>query len=250
MPTTTFRLERARATAATIDGWLTDGEGEFLFRIAAACPAHSSIVEIGSWKGKSTVWLASGVSEDSGIRVFAIDPHAQSLEDPRARTLDDLNANLVRAGVSGMVVPIVATSHAIAPTFEQRPGVVFVDGSHLEEAVATDLDDWLPKLIDGGVIALHDVINHRWSGPRRALRRLLWYSTQISAVQFVDSIAWMTKVERNHAADRWRNRLAALLLTAYDVTALDLPAPLMSMLRAVYRRTPLKRDAGAHSSGV
>jgi predicted O-methyltransferase YrrM len=242
MPTTTSRLERARATAATIDGWLTDAEGEFLFRIAAACPPQSPIVEIGSWKGKSTVWLASGV-DGSGTRVFAIDPHAQSLEDPNARTLDELTANLARASVAGTVVPIVSSSHAIAPTFEHRPGVVFVDGNHLEEAVRIDLDDWLPKLVDGGVIALHDVLNHRWSGPRRALRRLLWRSTQVSAVQFVDSIAWMTKVERNHATDRWRNRFAALLLAAYDVTALNLPAPLMSALRVVYRRTPLKRDA-------
>ena len=235
------RLELARQTAATIDGWLTDREGELLFRLADLCPPGAAIVEIGSWKGKSTVWLASGVRDPGTTMVFAIDPHEQSLEDRNARTLEDLKANLTRAEVSGRVVPIVATSHAAAAAFEQKPGLVFVDGSHLEEAVRTDLEDWLPKLVDGGVVALHDVVNHRWAGPRRALRRALWRSTELTGVQFVDSIAWMAKVGRNTGRDRRRNRVAALLLIAYEITALDVPAPIMALLRSVYRFTPFKR---------
>jgi predicted O-methyltransferase YrrM len=243
MPTATQRLARARETARAIEGWLTDAEGEFLFRVAADCPPGAPIVEIGSWKGKSTVFLASGISSPGATRVFAIDPHVQSLEDAHARTLDDLRDNLARAGVTGAVEPVVSQSHAYAPTFVQRPGVVFVDGSHLEEAVQIDLDDWLPKLIDGGVIALHDVINHRWSGPRRALRRLLWRSTQITACQFVDSIAWMKKVPSNTASDRRRNRLVALLLVVYEIKAVPLPPPLPRLIRAAYRLTPLKRQS-------
>jgi predicted O-methyltransferase YrrM len=236
----TERLERARTMAATIQGWLTDREGELLFRLAAACPPGLPIVEIGSWKGKSTVWLASGIADPSATQVFAIDPHQQSFEDPDARTLDDFKANLARAGISDAVVPIVSSSHDVAATFGQQPGVVFVDGSHFEEAVRTDLDDWLPKVADGGVIVVHDVLNHQCSGPRRALRVRLWNSTQIARVQFVDSIAWMTKVGRNRRRDRRRNCLVVLLLFAYELKAL--PEPLLSVLRAVYRRTLLKRN--------
>jgi predicted O-methyltransferase YrrM len=243
MPTAPLRLARARDTAKTIEGWLTDAEGEFLFRIAAGCPPGAPIVEIGSWKGKSTVFLASGISAPGATKVFAVDPHMQSLEDAQAKTLDDLRDNLARAGVTDAVETVVSQSHAYAPTFVQRPGVVFVDGSHLEDAVQVDLDDWLPKLIEGGVIALHDVINHRWSGPRRALRRLLWHSTQITGVQFVDSIAWMKKVQHNSASDRRRNRLVALLLRAYEINAVPLPPPFAALIRAAYRRTPLKRNA-------
>jgi predicted O-methyltransferase YrrM len=233
--------EQARATAATIEGWLSDAEGELLFRLAAACPQGLPVVEIGSWKGKSTVWLACGVRPLAGSLVFAIDPHEQSLEDPTATTLDDLKQNLARSGVAQVVVPIVAASHAAATTFEQTPGLVFVDGSHLEDAVRIDLDDWFPKLAEGGVLALHDVLNERWPGPRRALRHLMWRSTEIDAVQFVDSIAWMKKVKHNTLGDRMRNRLAVLLLMAYEIRPAGLPAPIAAVLRAIYRRTPLKR---------
>ena len=157
---------------------------------------------------------------------------------PNARC--HLRDNLARAGVTDAVETVVSQSHAYAPTFVQRPGVVVVDGSHLEEAVQVDLDDWLPKLIEGGVIALHDVINHRWSGPRRALRRLLWHSTQITAVQFVDSIAWMKKVQHNSASDRRRNRLVALLLSGLRDQSGTVPPPFPALIRAAYRRTPLK----------
>ena len=245
MSATTDPRERARAVAATIEGWLTDGEGELLFRLVAACPPGLSIVEIGSWKGKSTVWLASGLRPSAGTQVFAIDPHERSLEDSNAVTLDDLKRNLQRSGVMDAVVPIVATSHDAASTFDKLPGVIFIDGSHLEEAVRIDLEDWFPKLADGGVLALHDVLNERWSGPRRALRSLLWRSTEITSVQFVDSIAWMRKVMRSSVGDRLRNRFAVLLLMAYEIRPARLPAPLAALFRAVYRLTPLKR----HSTG-
>jgi predicted O-methyltransferase YrrM len=240
MPTTTpGRLERARETAATIEGWLSDREGELLFQLAARCPPGMPIVEIGSWKGKSTVWLAAGIQDPAVTQLFAIDPHQRSLEDPTARTLDDLKANLARAGVADAVVPIESTSHAAASAFVEKPGLVFVDGSHIEEAVQVDLDDWLPKLVDGGVIAMHDILNHRWSGPRRALRRLLWRSRQITGVQFADSIAWMTKVDGNTSRDRRHNQAMAVLLVCYEMKSL--PEPLLRLLRAVYRHTPLKR---------
>jgi predicted O-methyltransferase YrrM len=241
MTTATVPTERARATAAAIEGWLTDAEGELLFRLAAACPPGLAVVEIGSWKGKSTVWLASGVRPSAGTLVFAIDPHEPSLEDPGATTLNDLKENLARSGMTDVVVPIVAASHHAAPAFEQTPGVVFIDGSHLQDAVRIDLDDWLPKLVEGGVLALHDVLNERWPGPRRALGRLLWRSTEIEEVRFVDSIAWMKKVRRSSMGDRVRNRVMVLLLTAYGIRPARFPAPIAAALRAIYRLTPLKR---------
>jgi MMP 1-O-methyltransferase len=243
MSQTNDRLERARATAETIEGWLTAAEGELLFGLAASCPPGLPVVEIGSWKGKSTVWLASGVHPSAGTLVFAIDPHEQSLEDPNATTLEDLKNNLARSGVAKAVVPIVSTSHEAAQSFDQRPGVIFLDGNHKEEAVRDDLADWFPKLVDGGAFVIHDVFGDLWPGPRRALRTLLWKSTQIQGVHFVDTLAWMRKVDSNRATDRLLNRLAAALLVAYEIRPARLPAPIATFLRKVYRWTPFKRRA-------
>ena len=232
----------ARDASSAIEGWLTDAEGSLLFALAAACPPDLAIVEIGSWKGKSTVWIARGAGASTSARVFAIDPHKASLEDPTANTLAELRANLARAGVADRVEPVIAASHDAAAGFARTPGFVFVDGNHLEAAVRQDLDDWLPKLSVGGAIALHDVLNERWRGPRRALRTLLWRSGEIEAVRFTDSIAWTRRVAASSRVDRLRNRFVALLLAVYEVRSIGLPSPVMSVLRAIYRRTPLKRD--------
>src|SRR5262245_57693117 len=90
-------LDRARESARQVGGWPTDAEGEILLRLAAQCPRPATIVEIGSWHGKSTIWIANGARLVGG-RVFAIDPHEGSFEDPTAHTLNILNANLARAG--------------------------------------------------------------------------------------------------------------------------------------------------------
>ena len=138
-------------------------------------------------------------------------------------------------------MPIVARSHEAAGWFADHPGVVFIDGNHLEDAIRIDLDDWLPKLVDGGVLALHDVLNERWPGPRRAVAALLWRSSEIGPAQFIDSIAWMKKVGRNPWRDRLQNRFAALLLTAYAAKMLALPEAVRALLQVVHRRMPLNR---------
>jgi predicted O-methyltransferase YrrM len=238
----TGSADRARRAAAAIEGWLTDAEGRLLFELAARCPVDLAIVEIGSWKGKSTVWIASGAERTRAPRVFAIDPHERSLENPASSTLDDFMNNLRQAGLADAVAPIVAASRDAARTFTRTPGFVFIDGSHLEAAVRTDLEDWVAKLPDGGVVALHDILNERWSGPRRALRGRLWSAADLTGAQFVDSIAWMRKTARANLGDRLRNKMICLWLTAYDLKALGLPAPIMSALRYVYQRTPLKQQ--------
>jgi predicted O-methyltransferase YrrM len=238
---TVDRFDRARAAADTVEGWLTPAEGELLFSLAASCPPGGTIVEIGSWKGKSTTWLAEGAGLASGIRVFAVDPHEPYLADPQADSLRDFRENLERLGLTPRVTAIVARSLEAAESFDRPIDLLFIDGDHEEGPATADVAVWLPKVPAGGRVAVHDVINKQWPGPRRALRRLMWRSTEITAVKFVDSIAWMRKVQRNTRSDRLRNRLSALVLMAYDIVPTGLPAPIAAVLRAIYRRTALKR---------
>ncbi len=58
-----------------IGGWLTEQEGIFLYNTAKKIKAHNTIVEIGSWKGKSTICLGRGSQDGNRAKIFAIDPH-------------------------------------------------------------------------------------------------------------------------------------------------------------------------------
>jgi hypothetical protein len=71
------------------------------------------------------------------------------------------------------------------------------------------------ELVDaGGIVAIHDVLNPAWTGPRTELTRLLWRTRTLKDVRFVDSIAYARKVEMNTATDRVANAMAAVSLSA------------------------------------
>src|SRR5262245_18453579 len=104
-------FEVAWKAVGEIDGWMTRGQGQALYAAAQRCPAGGRIVEIGSFRGRSTIVLALGAPE--GATVYAIDPHAgndrgpQEISGYEEAASDDhavFNANLAAAGVSERVV--------------------------------------------------------------------------------------------------------------------------------------------------
>lgn len=129
-----------------VDGWLTEAEGEHLFRLAQG----KRVLEIGSYCGRSTVCLAQGGA------VVSIDPHdGRGTPEPRD-TYAALSDNLRRYGVWDNVIPYVGTTAEIAPTLQGKFGLVFIDGAHDLQSVRTDIE-WAVKLLEpGGVIAFHD----------------------------------------------------------------------------------------------
>jgi len=234
-------LERARESAREVQGWLTDAEAEILLTLAAGCPPSGTIVEIGSWHGKSTIWIANGARLVGG-RVFAIDPHEGSFEDPTPHNLAIMSANLAGAGVADLVTPIVARSHDAVGRISGRYDLLFIDGDHTAESVRCDLEDWLPNLKVGGFVALHDVVCPGWTGPRRELTRLLWRSRGLGRVTFVDSIAYARKTASSTAVDRLANLTAALTLAVYELRPRRMNVPVARTLRWLAGFTPLKRS--------
>jgi len=97
-----------------IHGWLTDREGEFLYKIAKKCSGQGVIVEIGSWKGKSTIWLGKGSIAGNNVKVYAIDPHTGSSEHKKSGkgvwTFEKFKENIKDAGVNDVIISIVETS--------------------------------------------------------------------------------------------------------------------------------------------
>ena len=207
--------ERTRQRAALVDGWLSEAQGRALFRAAAETTGRGAIVEIGSWKGRSTTWLASG-ARLAGRRVYAIDPHCRSREYPSAQTLDEFLGNLARNGLADIVEPLVMTSEAAAAHIEGPVELLFIDGDHSYEAVRRDAELWLPRLIEGGTVMFHDVATAAYSGPRRIVREMVCRSPWFHGISRVGSMVVAHRTGgRGPLAAVW-GATASLLLYIFD----------------------------------
>ena len=199
--------KRVKPLIADIPGWLTDEEGEALYDLARACTGKGAIVEIGSWKGKSTVCLGLGSKAGKSVPVYAIDPHA----DYR---FGDFKTNVERAGIAELVRPVTALSQAAAEDFDEPIELLFVDGSHEYDLVLEDFEKWVPKVVDEGWVAFHDTTWTR--GPRKVVGQAVYRSRRFKDVEFVvGSTTVARKVERNALHDRLHSRYVLGVKTAF-----------------------------------
>jgi predicted O-methyltransferase YrrM len=196
-----------------IDGWLTDREGELLYNLAKTTQGKGVIVEIGSWKGKSTIWLAKGSKDGNKVKVYAIDPHTGSSEHKalygKVWTFEEFNKNIKNAKVDDIVISIVKTSEEAAKNFDQPIELIFIDGAHEYELVKLDFELWFPKVIEGGIMAFHDTTT--WPGPKKVVDEFVYKSKYFRGVKFVDSITYAKKVKHNSIKDRVKNKCVLLL---------------------------------------
>jgi predicted O-methyltransferase YrrM len=183
--------------ASEINGWLTRREGRFLFEAARAVPAGGTIVEIGSFFGRSTVCLARGGLAGQRPAILAIDPQLGSPRHASLLACDDPHpfflANLERAGVRSLVTPKKTTSVAAAADCTAPIDLLFIDGSHELEQVRADFQHWFPKLRPGGCIAFHD--SWHMGGVRRLTSELLRAPSSLSAPRLIDTITACTRRE-------------------------------------------------------
>lgn len=173
---------RARALAA--NGFMPEDEGDALYD--AACRGARNVadlpfVEIGSYCGRSTVWLG-GAARDCGRTLFAIDHHFgseenqpgwewhdTSLVDARTGRMDTLpffRATMIDSGLTDVVVTMVGDSGTIARSWSTSLSFLFIDGGHGVEPATRDYELWTPKVAPGGVLAIHDVFPDPADGGR------------------------------------------------------------------------------------
>jgi hypothetical protein len=161
---------------ASVEGWLGADEAWALHEAGYAAGSTKPdpvVVELGSWKGRSTIALASGLAAAEHGTVHAVDPHAGTRTHARSGESDTwgaFSANVRRAGLQDFVEPIRCESHVARERFAAGSvHLLFVDASHRFEDVIRDIDDWTPALTDGATVAFHDTVHSRGVG--RALRK-------------------------------------------------------------------------------
>ena len=248
-------LDDAWSAARGIPGFLSEAEARFLGMAAACAPEDGAVVEIGSFKGKSTVMLAKVAAHYGGSPVVAIDPHNfnnAELGDyrtaPGATSFDAFLANLGGAGVSDRVEVHRAYSSDIAAEWNRPIRFLWIDGDHSYAGAKADFDGFARHLVPGGIVAFHDAL-HEFAGPIRVFVEEVLRSDRFGASGFVHSIAWAQF--RPEDGGRFRARRERLAGTAQRlIPYLKDERPLRGLSKIAYKlqrarvqRSPLSPDA-------
>lgn len=156
----------------SVEGHLVSGQEQWLFNAARVLPDGSNIVEIGSFKGRSTCCLAFGC-RGSRKKIFAVDSfNGNDWDFPERDFLKEFQHNIDRCGLSNFVEPTVGLSTEVAKTWKKPIHMLFVDGSHRYEDVLADFEGFFPHVADGGLVAFHDVVD-TWPGVYEAWNNVL-----------------------------------------------------------------------------
>jgi MMP 1-O-methyltransferase len=197
---------------AQIGGWLTEKEGRFLYESAKkALPGHN-IIEIGSWKGRSTICFGLGAKEGSSAKIYAIDPHTGSPEHIKrfgyVNTYDEFTENIKNAGIDQYIIPVRKTSEEASKEIDSEIDFVLVDGAHEYDFVKKDYELWFPKLRSAGTMAFHDC----WHAPgvHFLTAKLLITSSQIRNPRLLDTLTIVEKTDKNSTPDKIQNILFVL----------------------------------------
>ncbi|MGV9308637.1 MULTISPECIES: class I SAM-dependent methyltransferase [unclassified Nonomuraea] len=153
-------------------GFMPADEGMALFRAALRYGTRGPICEIGTYCGKSAVYLGAA-ARLTGSVVVTVDHHRGSEEiqpgwehhdptlvDPRFGKMDSLptfRTTIAEAGLEDEVIAIVGRSEQVARLWNTPLAMLFIDGGHSDEPVTRDYEGWSPHVMVGGALVFHDI---------------------------------------------------------------------------------------------
>ena len=165
-----------------IQGWLDPNSGGVLYQLACKVAPTPNVVELGSWKGRSTAWLASGLRDRGAGQVLAVDTWAGTSNEPgHARLLagyaadqlfEEFGANMRRLDLQAQVVAWRMTTLEAARRWDRGVsiGLLHIDAAHDYDSVRADFEHWSPHVVAGGLVVFDDVPT--WPGPTRLVSEL------------------------------------------------------------------------------
>lgn len=183
-----------------VEGWLKPEQGRRLFDSARSLGPAATVVEIGSFRGRSTIVLAQAAPDDA--RVVAIDPHGGGDRGPGEIAPDTdrgdadyaaFTANLAAAGVAHRVRHVRKPSAEALGDVSGDVELLFVDGAHRYGPARADIVDWGDRVTSGGTMLVHDAFSS--VGVTRALLARTVVSRRWRYLGRVDSLAEYRRVD-------------------------------------------------------
>ena len=157
---------------SSIKGFLAEDEGQALHDRALKVAHLGPCLEVGSYCGKSTVYLGNACKK-AGTVLYALDHHRGSEEHQPGEEYHDpdlfdtirnqfdsfptFRETVARADLEETVVPIVSTSAVASKKWNTPLSMVFIDGGHSFEAALCDYRSWSTHIVPGGILAIHDI---------------------------------------------------------------------------------------------
>ena len=170
-----------RRAAEAARGFMPPDEGLALYEVAASVEVDGPLLEVGSYCGKSAIYLGAAAQRDGRV-LFCVDHHRGSEEnqpgwehhDPEVvdaelgviDTLPFFRRAIRDAGLEDTVVAVVGDSPTLASLWATPLALVFIDGGHGSEPAHRDYEGWSPHVMPGGLLAIHDVFENPADGGR------------------------------------------------------------------------------------
>ena len=164
-----------------VKGFLSDKEAKKLQELFLNVHHLGSVLEIGTYCGKSTLNFALIAKKIGGL-IYTVDHHTGSEEhqlgeeyhdedlyDKRLKkfnTLPEFLKNLRSSNLDNFIIPIISKSSDASETFSELISLLFIDGGHSLEAALTDYNSWKDKICSGGLLVIHDVFPNPQDGGR------------------------------------------------------------------------------------
>ena len=165
-------LKINKAKAAEIKGFLDENEADRLFSLALAASNIGPCLEIGSYCGKSAIYLGTACKENKSV-LFSLDHHTGSEEqqpgqeyfdpdllNPETGKIDTLRfflKTIDQFDLENAVIPVIGRSEIVGRVWQTPLSLIFIDGSHSYESVLNDYKIWSKHLIVGGYLLFHDI---------------------------------------------------------------------------------------------
>lgn len=134
---------------------LTKKERLLLYKLTLSLPKNAVVVEIGGYLGASSLFLASAIKERRG-QVYCVDTWTnEGMSEGRRDTFDEFLKNT--EPLKNFISPLRGYSVNVGKTFNRKVDLLFIDGDHSYEAVKADVEAWLPKVKNEGMVVFHDI---------------------------------------------------------------------------------------------
>ncbi len=203
------------AHARAAKGFMPEDEGALLHRWALERLPHGPALEVGTYCGKSAVWLG-GAARETGGTVFTVDHHRGSEENQAGwehhddtlvdaelgvmDTLPTFRRTIAAAGLEDQVVAVVGRSETVSRWWRTPLSLLFIDGGHGVEPARADFRGWPRWVMPGGVLLIHDVFPDPADGGRPPYEEIYLPALAGGAFTEVETVGSMRVLRRTAGA--------------------------------------------------